>query len=145
MTAVKGAIMPTGRPTHARSRRAAVLIAVVLGTLFAACGDNDVDPEATPDTVEEAGRDARQEAENAFASLRTDGERLLDEIQTRNAPEAKERLLEQCREVLERLRQADSEHVDRVDALCNRIRETDPADASVWREVKDEIANLRES
>ncbi len=136
--------MPTGRPTHARSRRVAGMIAIVLAALFAACADNDADPEATRDSVEDAGRDVREEAEDAFASLRTDGERLLDEIQTRNAPEAKERLLNQCRDVLERLRQADSEHVDRVDALCNRIRETDPADASVWREVKDEISNLRE-
>ena len=138
-------MMPTGSSTRVRSRCAAVLIAVALGTVFAACGDNDVDTEATRDTVEEAGQDAREEAENAFASLRTDAERLLDEFQTRNAPEAKEQLLEQCRDVLERLRRANSENVDRVESLCDRIQDTDPSNASVWQEVRDEINRLREN
>lgn len=138
-------MMPTGSSTRVRSRCAAVLIAVALGTLFAACGDNDVDTEATRDTVEEAGRDAREEAENAFASLRTDAERLLDEFQTRNAPQAKEQLLEQCRDALERLRRAESQNVDRVEALCDRIRDTDPSNSSVWREIRDEINRLREN
>ena len=134
--------MPTGRSVRSRGRRAVVLITIALGMLFVACGD-DVDTEATQDTVEDATRDAREEAENAFATLRTEGERLLDEFQTRNAPQAKEKLLEQCRDVLERLRKADSDQAGRVDSLCNRIRETDPSDASVWREVREEIAKLR--
>lgn len=126
---------------RSRGRRAVVLITISLGLLFVACGD-DADTEATQDTVEEATRDAREEAENAFATLRTEGERLLDEFQTRNAPEAKQKLLDQCRDVLERLRKADSDQVGRVDSLCNRIRETDPSNASVWREVRDEITKL---
>lgn len=137
-------MMPTGRSVRSRRRGAVVLIAIALGMLFVACGD-DADTQATQDTVEEATRDAREEAENAFATLRTEAERLLDEFQTRNAPEAKQKLLDQCRDVLERLRRANSEQVDRVDSLCNRIRDTDPSNASVWQEVKDEIAKLRES
>jgi site-specific recombinase len=120
-----------------------VSIALTLGMLFVACGDNDVDTQATQDTVEDATRDVREEAENAFATLRTEAEKLMDEFQTRNAPQAKEKLLEQCREVLERLRKADADQTGRVDSLCNRIRETDPTNAAVWREVKDEIAKLR--
>ncbi len=134
--------MPTGRSVRARSRGAVVLITIALGTLFVACGD-DADTQATQDTVAEATRDAREEAENAFATLRTEGERLLDEFQTRNAPQAKEMLLEQCRDVLERLRKANSDQAGRVDSLCNRIRETDPSNAAAWREVRDEIAKLR--
>ncbi len=138
-------MMPTGRSTRSRTRSALVLIAIALGTLLAACGDNDVNTEATQDTVEEATRDARQEAENAFATLRTEAERLVDQFQTRNAPEAKQRLLDQCRDALEQLRRANSDQVGRVESLCNRIRETDPSNASVWREVRDEIARLRQS
>ena len=138
-------MMPTGRSTRSRHRRALATITIALGTLFVACGDDDVDTEATQDTVEDAATDAREEAENAFASLRTEAERLLDEIQTRNAPEAKQELLDQCRDVLERLRKANSDQVDRVESLCDRIRDTDPANSSVWQEVKDEIARLRES
>lgn len=135
--------MPTGRAMRSRGRGAMVSIALTLGMLFVACGDNDVDTQATQDTVEDATRDVREEAENAFATLRTEAEKLMDEFQTRNAPQAKEKLLEQCREVLERLRKADSDQTGRVDSLCNRIRETDPTNAAVWREVKDEIAKLR--
>jgi len=135
----------TGRSTRSRSRSALVLTAIALGTLFAACGDNDVDTEATQDTVENATRDARQEADNAVATLRTEAERLVDQFQTRNAPEAKQRLLDQCREVLERLRKANSDQVGRVQSLCDRIRDTDPSNASSWREVRDEIAKLRQN
>ena len=141
--------MPTGRSVRSRSRGAVVLITIALGMLFVACGDdgdNEVtqrDTQTTQDTVEDAAADAREEAENAFATLRTEGERLLDEFQTRNAPEAKQKLLDQCRDVLERLRKANSDRVGRVESLCNRIRETDPSNASVWREVRDEIAKLR--
>lgn len=136
--------MPTGRSVRSRGRVAVVLITVALGMLFVACGD-DADTQATQDTVEDATRDAREEAEDAFATLRTEGERLLDEFQTRNAPEAKQKLLEQCRNVLERLRKANSDQAGRVDSLCNRIRDTDPSNASVWREVREEITKLRES
>ncbi len=74
-------MMPTGRSTAPRTRCAAVLVAIALGTLLAACGDNDVDPEATGDTGEETAGDAWEQAENAFASLRTGAERLLDQLQ----------------------------------------------------------------
>lgn len=121
-----------------------VLITIALGMLFVACGD-DPDTQATQDTVEDATRDAREEAENAFATLRTEAERLMDEFQTRNAPEVKQQLLDKCRDALEELRKANSDQAGRVDSLCNRIRETDPSNASVWREVKDEITKLRNS
>ncbi len=138
--------MLTGRSIRSRSRSGMALIAILLATLLAACGDNnDVDTEATRDTVENATGNARQEAETAFANLRTEAERLVDQFQTRNAPEAKQQLLNQCRDALERLRKANSDQVGRVDALCNRIRDTDPSNASSWREVRDEIAKLRTS
>lgn len=136
--------MPTARSRRSRGRGALVLTIIALGMLFVACGD-DADTQATQDTVADATRDARDEAENAFANLRTEAERLLDEFQTRNAPEAKQKLLEQCRDALERLRKADSDQTGRVESLCDRIRDTDPANASVWNEVRDEITKLREN
>ena len=137
-------MMRTARSRSSRGRGALVLIIIALGMLFVACGD-DADTQATQDTVEDATRDAREEAENAFATLRTEGERLLDEFQTRNAPEARQKLLEQCRDVLERLRRADSDQAGRVESLCDRIRDTDPSNSSVWNEVREEITKLREN
>lgn len=134
--------MSTGKPSVARGRYARMLAAIAVAVLFVGCADDDVDTEATQDTVEQAGNEAREEAEQAFATLRTNAERILDEIQTRNAPELKERLLDECRDALERLRRADSDRADRVEDLCDRIRDTDPSDSSVWRDVKDELGRL---
>ena len=134
-------------PTSGRRPTRHLLLPVVilaLAAVFAGCGDDGVDTDATTDTVEERASEAREQAENAFASLRTNGERLLDEIQTRNAPEIKQQLLDQCRDVLDRLRRADSDQVGRVEALCDRIRDTDPSDAGSWREVREDLMNLRE-
>lgn len=132
----------TGRPPT--GRYALALITLAVGALFVACGDDDVDTEATPDTVEEAARDAREEAKDTFASLRTDAERFLDEIRTRRAPEAKQALLDRCRDALERLRQAESTQAQRLDDLCNRIRDTEPTDTAAWQQVQDELDRLRE-
>lgn len=136
--------MVTGRTSVTRGRHVLAVVAVAVGALLVGCGDDDVDTQATEDTIEQGTNEAREEAEQAFATLRTNGERLLDEIQTRNAPELKERLLDECRDALERLRRADSDQADRVDALCERIRDTDPNNTAVWREVKDELAKMRE-
>ncbi len=126
-------------------RRALVAVFAVLATLLVACGDEGVDTEATPDTMQEAAGDAREEAENAFASLRTDAERLLDELRTRGAPEMKQTLLDRCRDALESLRQANSPNADRVDDLCNRIRTVDVKDAAAWQQVQDALAQMPQS
>lgn len=136
-------MLPTAKSRG--GRRALVAALAVLATLFVACGDDGVDTEATPDTVEERAREARQEAENAFASWRTDAERLLDEIRTQGAPEVKQTMLDRCRDALENLRQADSPNADRVDELCNRIQATDVKDAAAWQQVRDAVAQLPQS
>lgn len=120
-------------------KRTLAITTVTLGLLVAGCEDADIDTDATQDTVEEAGEQARETAQEAFASLRTDAERLVDEIQTNNAPQAKEDLLERCRDVLERLREAESEAADRVGDICDRIRDTDVEDAEVWDDIRQEI------
>lgn len=123
--------------------RAFIIAVFALAGLLAGCGNDDIDTETTQDTVEEAAEDTRQAAERAFAELRTGGERLVDEIQTRNAPQAKEQLLERCRDVLERLREADSDQAGRVDDLCNRIRDTDVSNSEAWNEIRQEIEKLQ--
>jgi len=124
-----------------RTRRAVLGIVLAFALVSGACGD-DVDTEATRDTVAESAQDAREAAENAFAELRTQGERLVDEVRTRNAPEAKEQLLDRCRDALERLRKAESDRADQVDALCNRIRDADVENDDRWGEIKDELSRL---
>lgn len=118
---------------------------VTLGLTLVGCDDADVETDATRDTIEEVGETASERAQEAFASLRTDSERLVDEIQTTNAPQAKEDLLERCRDVLERLREAESEAADRVGEICDRIRDADVEDAEVWDTIRDEIDEVQVS
>lgn len=124
------------------ARKMMILVFFALAGVLTACGSDDVDTDATGDTIEETAEDAREAAEDAMADLRTGAERFVDEIQTRNAPEAKEQLLERCRDALERLRKADSDDADRVEELCGRIRDADVKNASVWDEIKAEIEKL---
>ena len=132
---------PPGNATS-MAKKIFIVSAFVLAGMLSACGSDDIDTEATGDTIEESAEDAREAAENAFVEFRTGGERLVDEIRTRNAPEAKQQLLDRCRDALERLREADSDDADRVDALCDRIRDTDIQDSSVWDEIKEQIEQL---
>ncbi len=127
-----------------RGRRTVLCVLLALAMLSVACGD-DIDTEETRDTAAERAEEAREAAENAIAELRTQGERLVDQIETRNAPEAKEELLNRCRDVLERLRKAASESAERVDSLCNRIRDADVENEGQWRDIKEELGKLNPS
>ncbi len=127
-----------------RTRTAVVAVVLAVALVSGACGD-DIDTEATRDTVAERTEEAREAAEKAFAELRTQGERLVDEVQTRNAPEVKEQLLDRCRDALERLRKAESDRADQVDSLCNRIRDADVENDDRWREIKEELRRLNPS
>lgn len=123
----------------------AVGAGTALVLLGAACGGNGNDLETTQSSVAQASDSARSQAEDAFASLRTDAERFVDQIRTRNSPEIKQELLKQCRDIEERLRKADSPDAGRVDKICNRIRDTDPSDDKVWSDIRKEINELRPS
>ncbi len=128
--------------TH-RTRVSVLLAAATL--LFAGCGD-DGDNQTTVDNVEQeteqAADEARDAAQNAWASVRTDAERLVDQIRTQDAPRLKEQLLDRCRDTLERLRQAESERAGEVDRLCDRIRNTDVTSTDAWNDIKREIDQL---
>ncbi|MBW3627488.1 MAG: hypothetical protein KY412_07750, partial [Actinobacteria bacterium] len=103
-----------------------------LGLAFGACGDGDA-ADRTADTVENVAEDASDTAENAWASLRTEFEELVDEAATGDS-EAQDQLLERCRETLEELRKADDPGAERVGQLCDNIRDAD--DQTAWDELR---------
>lgn len=113
--------------------------AVALG----GCGDDEGNAaDSVGQETQEAAQDARAAAQDLWASVRTDAERLLDEIRTQDAPRFKEELLQRCRDALERLRQAQSDAVGQVEQLCTRIQETDVGNADAWGDIKREIDQL---
>ncbi len=119
-----------------------VMVAVT-ALFFVACGeDGDTAGDSVEQQTEEAARDAREAAQDAWASVRTDAERLVDQIRTQDAPRLKEQLLDRCRDALERLRQAESDRAGEVDRLCNRIRETDVTSTDAWTDIKREIDQI---
>lgn len=139
--------MPTKGAQGTRRRAAAVVLVMALAAVFTACGGNNNDATAgsTTQTVQDATQSAKDDAANAFAALRTQAERLVDQVKTSDAPQAKQKLLDQCRDALEKLRKANSDQADHVDTLCNRIRDTDVTNVSAWGDLKDEINKLNVS
>ncbi len=121
------------------------LLSLVMAVAVASggCGDDDNSAaESVGQGTQEAAQDARAAAQDLWASVRTDAERLLDEIRTENAPRFKEELLQRCRDALERVRQAQSGAAAVVEQLCSRIQETDVGSAGVWADIKREIDHL---
>jgi hypothetical protein len=115
-------------------------VLVLAGALVAvACDANE---DVTRDSARDTGQSVQEEARQTWAGLRTDGERLIDQIQTRNDPEVKQQLLDRCRDVEERLRRENAPNVDRVNDLCDSIRDADPNDSAAWTEIKARIDDL---
>jgi vacuolar-type H+-ATPase subunit H len=88
-------------------------------------------------------QDLRQQARAAWASVRVDSERLIDQIQTRNDPRAKQDLLDRCRNAQERLKTSNADaNAERVNELCDRIRATDVNNATAWDDIRTQFQRL---
>jgi hypothetical protein len=124
------------------SRLLAVALVATAVVGVACSDDGNVDTDQARDQAQQTRQEVTKEAKDAWASLRTDGQRLIDEVQTRNDPGAKQRLLDECRDVLEEMRKNDAASADRVNKFCNRVRDTDPNADSAWNEIKAEFEEL---
>lgn len=130
-----------------KQRMPRLLVAVLLigAVALVACEDgSDVTAEQAQDRINETSDDVQAQADDVWADLRTDGERLIDEVQTRNDSDAKDQLLDRCRNAEEQLRKDDNANADRVNELCDDIRNADPDDSQAWTTIKarfDELSN----
>jgi len=122
---------------------------LVAGVLFAlsiaavACSeDGTVDTDKAKEQANQAGETIRNETRDAWATMRTDGNRLVDQIQTRNDPEAQKQLLDNCRKSVEQMRKNDAPNSDRVNKLCDQIRDTDVKNSNAWNEIKTQFNDL---
>jgi hypothetical protein len=128
-------------------RRGVALAFLVIAAVGGGCSEeteNEARETATSlgQEARDAAGDLREAAGDAWASLRTDSERLVDEIQTRNDPKAKQDLLDRCRDSLEKLRRSNSDSAERVDRLCTRIRDTDVNAREAWNDVRRDINEI---
>jgi hypothetical protein len=123
--------------------RLAVALLLIASVGAIAC---DEESEATADraneTVKETTKNLTEDTRQAWASLRVDTERLLDQAQTRNDPDAKQRVLSQCRDLEEKLRKQDAPNADRVNEFCDKVRTTDPTNTSAWDDLKQRFNDL---
>jgi len=123
-----------------RTVAAAVLFGAVAGV---ACSDDGtVDTDKAKETAQQAQQDITQETRGAWATLRTDGSRLIDQVQTRNDPEAKQQLLNRCRDTVENMRKNDTANADQVNKLCDKIRDTEPNSQNAWNDIKTQFNEL---
>ena len=116
---------------------AAALLAV--SAVGIACSD---DGSVDTDKARDQAQTIRNETRQAWANMRADGDRLIDQIQTRSDPDAKQQLLDRCRDSHDRMQKEDASNADRVNRLCDRIRNTDPSAQSAWNEIKSEFREL---
>jgi hypothetical protein len=124
------------------ARLFAALFLVSAIVMVACDGGNDVDTEQAQDRVNQTADDVRGRANDVWADLRTDGERLIDDVQTRNDPEVKDRLLDRCRDAEEKLRKDDNPNADRVNEFCDDIRDANPDDSSAWNAIRTRFEEL---
>ncbi len=123
----------------------AVLLAAALAA--GACGDDDLDAaaqdaeNAAERVKDEAGK-AKEQAEDGLATFRTGFERLVDEASSGDA-EAQEKLLDECRDSLEQLRQDNDPRAEQMGALCQKIRDAD--DGNAWTEIREEYDQITEA
>lgn len=108
-----------------------------VGLLQGACGDDDV--EDATETAEEVAGDAAESAGDAWATFRTQFERLVDKASTGDS-EAQEELLDRCRDSLQELRKDNDPKAERVGALCDKIRDAD--DGTAWDELRNEVKDI---
>ena len=91
-------------------------------------------------SVKDGAAEARKGAEDEFA-IRTGFERLVDEASSGDS-ESKERLLDECRDSLERLRKDNDPRAEQVGTLCEKIRNTD--DDNAWKEIREEYDEIKD-
>lgn len=125
-----------------RFRRCLLVLSAAF-MFLAGCGDSDDSAQDNidqiEDTVREGADDVAEAADNAWASFRTNFERLVDKAATGDS-EAQEELLQNCRDTLQDLREADDPDADRVGELCDKIRDAD--DDTAWDELRSEVEEL---
>ncbi len=112
---------------------------LLLGATVGLACEND-----TEESGQNAGDRIQWEAREGWASLRTDGERLLDDVQARNDPEAKKSLLDRCRDTEERLRTANDANADAVNEFCDTVRDADVNNTTAWDELRREWQQLKQ-
>jgi hypothetical protein len=122
----------------ARLRKTLTASSIALALALGACGDDDT-ADRTADTVEDAAEQVGENVEDAWASFRTDFERLVDDAATGDNA-AQDQLLDECRDTLEELRQADDPATERVGQLCDNIREAD--DQTAWDTIRQDIEEI---
>lgn len=115
---------------------------VLLGaTALVACTEEDAD--RAQDQVQGAANTVTKEMKDAWVSASVDGEKLIDDVQTRNDPEAKRKLLENCRKGEEQMRKANADAGRQMQQLCDQIRDADVNNRGAWDGVRTRWNELK--
>jgi predicted small secreted protein len=122
-------------------RRLATALVALAAFTFTACNDDDGNGVGTG--VQDDARDGVERATDAvgdaWASFRTGFERLVDRAATGDN-EAQEEILEQCRDALEEMRQEDDPQAERMERLCDDIRNAD--DQADWNALRQAVEQM---
>lgn len=115
---------------------------MVLGaSALVACTEEDTD--RVQSEAQGAADRITQEMKDAWVSASVDGEKLIDDVQTRNDPEAKKKLLENCRKGEEQMRKANADAGKQMQQLCDQIRDADVNNKDAWDKVRTRWTELK--
>ena len=97
---------------------------------------------ACTDDGEGAAQTVSQQSKDAWAKMRTDSDRLVDNVQKNKDQASKQTLLDNCRNTQEQMAKNDAERARRVERVCDQIRDADPANSNAWSDIKKRLDEL---
>ena len=97
---------------------------------------------ACTDDGESAATTVRQESKDAWARMRTDSDRLVDNVQKNRDQASKQTLLDNCRKSQEEMAKNDAERARRVERVCDQIRDAEPGNSNAWNDIKKRLDEL---
>ena len=137
---------------HGRRWRGALAVValVAVGVLLGACSGGEAgSANGAADNVRRdasaTANEVRTRVSDAWASLRSDGEQLIDKSRTSADPNAKADLLARCRDARDRLATNNPDQAGRVERFCNNVRDANPGDSAAWETIKREFGALRDA
>jgi hypothetical protein len=83
-----------------------------------------------------------QSANGAWSSLYTDAQNLINQLQTQNAPQAKQTAVSQCQSAVQQVQSSNPSLGSQVSSLCDKISSTDVSNSQAWNQIKQQLSDL---
>lgn len=101
-----------------------------------------VSQAATAAATAQANGTVPQNVRSSWASVYSDAQSLLNQLQSQNAPQLKQSLLNKCATAQQQANQNDATLGSKIQSLCTMISNTDVSNNQAWNQVRQQLNNL---